>query len=414
MTHILIVGKSFSGLKNYLEEQGYHYTLLQDRATTKFPDKKFKQRVVADFSTPNAILAAVDLIHQKTPIDGAVTVYENYVVHTAHIATHLDLPGMSIAAAEACTDKERMRELFATAPTKISPDFAVITSEREVRDFAAQHTFPLIIKPANLSKSLLVTKSSSLEELLMNYQKTAQQIDRVYEKYAPDQTPKLLIEEFLEGPVFSVDAFVDASGEPHILENVVDYQTGYDIGYDDNFHYSRLLPSRLPADKVEAIRQAAAIGCRTLGMTSSPAHIEIIYTKEGPRIVEIGARNGGYRERMHRLANGIDTTANTLALALNQPLDITAAKNDAVGVFELFPRIPGTFQEIEGESILRSLPSLNYLSIKAHPGDYVGKSSDGYKMCAVVILANHDPAQFAKDAHQLAVEISIITTPEDQ
>jgi glutathione synthase/RimK-type ligase-like ATP-grasp enzyme len=64
-----------------------------------------------------------------------------------------------------------MRELFATAPTKISPDFAVITSEREVRDFAAQHTFPLIIKPANLSKSLLVTKSSSLEELLMNYQK---------------------------------------------------------------------------------------------------------------------------------------------------------------------------------------------------------------------------------------------------
>lgn len=314
---------------------------------------------------------------------------------------------MSEKAARACTDKELMRELFSKTTTKISPDFATIRSEEDVLTFAQSHDFPLIIKPANLSKSLLVTKSNSLNELIANYQKTVRQIDAVYTKYAPNQTPKLLIEEYMEGPIFSVDAFVDANGEPHVLENVVDYQTGYDVGYDDNFHYSRLLPSKLPKDKVEAIRQTAAIGCRALDMTSSPAHIEIIYTKDGPRVVEIGARNGGYRERMHMLANGIDITKNSIALSLNQPLDITPKKNDYVGVFELFPKTDGVFQGIDNEDRLYTLPSFNYLSIKAKPGQFVGKAGDGYKMCAVVILHNNNSQQFSTDMHYLQDHVTV-------
>lgn len=408
--HIVIVGKAFSGIKTYLRDNGYNLTILHDKKVTKYPDKKFKNRVVVDFSDKNALLHAIDTLNQKQPIDGLFTTYENYIVSASILARHLGLPGMSEDAAKACTDKELMRQLFAQVPVKISPDFAVILSEQDVQDFATSHHFPLIIKPANLSKSLLVTKSNTFDELIANYRKTINQIDDVYARYAPGQTPKLLIEEFLEGPIFSVDAFVDADGVPHVLENVVDYQTGYDIGYDDNFHYSRLLPSRLPPNKIEAIRQIAAIGCRTLGMTSSPAHIEIIYTKDGPRIVEIGARNGGYRERMHRLANGIDITANALALALNQPLDIAPKKNDHVGVFELFPKNPGVFLGIENEDKLRNLPSLNYLSIKAKPGQFVGKAGGGYKMCAVAILASESEKLFKKDASFLLDHVLIIAT----
>ena len=410
MTHILIVGKSFSGLKNYLHEHNYAYTVLQDARATKFPDKRFKNRVVADFSDHQRLFQTVDSIHQKTPIDGILATYENYILDASLIAKHLGLPSITPESAQACTDKEHMRELFAAAPIKISPDFTVATSEDDVSKFAKTHTFPLIIKPANLSKSLLVTKSADLDELLQNYRKTIQQVDAVYKKYAPGQTPKLLIEEFMEGSIFSVDAFVDADGEPHVLENVVDYQTGYDIGYDDNFHYSRILPSRLPADKIEAIRQTAAAGCKALGMTSSPAHIEIIYTSDGPRIVEIGARNGGYRERMHMLANGIDITKNAIALSLNQPLDITPKKNDYVGVFELFPKTPGIFHKIENEATLRLLPSLHYLSIKAKPGQFVGKAGDGYKMCAVVILADSSRNTFEADMKTLNTSIYIDTT----
>ncbi len=411
MAHVLIVGKSFSGIKAYLVSRGHEFTVLQDRSATKFPDKKFKNRVVVDVFNEQEMLKVVDEINAIKPINATFVTYEAYVVTSALIAKHLGLPGIGLESAKACTDKELMRELFARAPEKISPDFAVVNSKEDLVQFASAHSFPLILKPANLSKSLLVTKSDTLEELVNNYQKALDLIDTTYKKYAPGRKAKLLIEEYLDGHIHSVDVFNDANGIPHVLENVVDYQTGYDIGYADNFHYSRILPSALPESEIQAIRHTAAVGCEALGMTSSPAHVEIIYTKDGPRIVEIGARNGGYRERMHWLANDIDITANALALALNEPLDIMPRKNDAVGVFELFPKIPGIFTGIAHEEMLRSLPSCNYVSIKAKPGASVGKAGDGHKMCAVVILHNEDSRQFDTDLHFLNTKVSVETEP---
>ena len=408
--HLIIVGDSTKVMRSYLSDHGYDFTTIKDKRLTKFPDKRLKHRVVADFSSRHNVLHIVDNLHKKKPVHGVLVIYERFIADAAAIADHLGLPGLPLAAAEACTDKFVMRQKFSAAPQKISPDFAVVTSEEGVRAFADVHDFPLILKPANLSKSLLVSKANSLDELVQNYAKTMRVIDSVYARYAPGATPKLLIEEFMEGSVHSVDAFVDAQGEPHVLDAVVDYQTGYDIGFNDNFHYSRLLPSKLPAETIARIREVAALGCQALGMKNSPAHVEIILTADGPRIVEIGARNGGYRDRMHALANGIDLDANVIQLSLGQTPHVVATKNEPVGVFELFPKTPGIFTGIANEDRLRELPSLTYLSIPATVGNFVGSSSDGYKMCVIVILHNSDAAQFAKDMAFLNEHVAVQTT----
>jgi biotin carboxylase len=411
MKHILIVGKKFSGLTGAIEKAGYEYTVLKDITTTRFPDKKLKRRVVADFSSTERLLATVDILHDKHPIDGVITVYENYILPTAQIGKHLNLPHLPIKSAEACTDKFLMRTLFDTASEKISPAFATVHSEEDVRIFAAAHSFPLILKPANLAKSLLVTRSDSLEELVANYQKSVQLLESTYKKYAPNRKASLIIEEFLEGSIHSVDAFVGNDGEPLVLDQIVDYKTGYDIGYDDNFHYSRVIPSALTASDQAKLRHCAKIGVRALGIENSPAHIEVIMTKDGPRIVEIGARNGGYRERMHHLANNIDITRAALALALGETPNATSTKNESVAVLELFPKLAGQFKEIHNEQLLRNLPSLTYLSIKPKPGEFVGKSGDGYKMCAVVILHNKDAAIFKQDLDTVTSSIFVSTEP---
>lgn len=406
---ILIVGTSFRTLRKYLLEHGFEYVVLKDILKAKSHDKKLKRRVLCDFSSRESMLKAVDIAVSKYNVSGVIAIYENYILPAAQISEYLELPGLPVETAKACTDKFLMRQKFLSAPQKISPDFAVVNSEEDVRAFAANHTFPLILKPANLAKSLLVFKNNDLEELISSYRRILETMGQVYAKYAPRATPKILIEEFMEGSVHSVEAFVDTDGTPHVLEQVVDYQTGYDIGYDDNFHYSRLLPSALPDKTIADIRHTAELGCRALGMKNSPAHIEIILTKYGPRIVEIGARNGGYRERMHQLANGIDITGNTLRIALGQQPKIHTTRNDHVGVFELFPKQPGTFRGISNEEGLRSLPSLSYYSVKATPGAFAGKSSDGYKMSAVVILHNNDPVQFASDLDYLNSQVRAIT-----
>ena len=174
--------------------------------------------------------------------------------------------------------------------------------------------------------------------------------------------------------------------------------------YTDNHNHTKHYSSDAKMSAIELID-----ACKALGMKSSEAHIEIIMTKKGPRIVEIGARSGGYRERMYRLAYGIDITGNTLALALDEALDIKPRKREPVAVLELFPKIAGKFVGIKNEKALKGLASLKYLSIKASPGDYIGKSSEGYKMTAVIVLHNKDLAQFKRDLDYVDNEVRIET-----
>lgn len=406
---ILIVGQKISNLVNYLDANGYDYIVLKDRKRTKFLDKKFKRRILCDFSNQETVLAAIDSI--KKPVHAVIATFETYILPAAWIADHLGLPGIPIKSAEACTDKYIMRSLFSLAPEKISPDFNVILTEDDLRDFASRHSFPLIIKPANLSKSLLVTKNHDLNELLINYRNTMNIIDDTYQKYAPDRKPKLIIEEFMEVTIHSIDAFVDKNGVPNILEQVVDYKTGYDIGYDDNFHFSRTIPSKLSLDEQKALRHCADVGIRSLNMCNSPAHVEIIMTSDGPRIVEIGARNGGYRDRMHKLANGIDITKAALGIALGSEFSITKTRSDSCAVLELFPRTKGIFREILQEEMIHNLPSLQYCSLKVRPGDIIGKSSDGYKASLIIILHSPDHEKVANDVLAIQNNVEIITDP---
>lgn len=410
MKTVLIVGLSRKAIRDYLLDHGYEYVLLQDTRKILNPEIAPERVVICDFSSWDTIKQALNDVLLRSSIEGVFTSYENYVLPASQIAQNLNLPGLSIEAANACTDKQIMRELFSRAPQKISPEFIEVKSEDDVRMFAESHTFPLILKPANLAKSLMVTKNDNLDQLLSNYRKATETIAAIYAKYAPTRAPKILLEEFMEGTIHSVDAFVDAEGIPHVLQQVVDYQTGYDIGYDDNFHYSRIVPSKLPELHIAQIRETASIGCRALGITNSPAHIEVILTAEGPMIVEIGARNGGYRERMHDVAHGIDITENQLALAFGAKLSLQADKNEPCAVLELFPKTPGYYKELQNETTLSGLRSLVYLAIKQQPGTYVGKSSDGYKMSAIIILHNSDPAVFAADLQYVREQVMVVTT----
>ena len=410
MKTVLIVGDSMKQLRDKVLELGYDYVQLRDVRKCANPEKILKRRVVCDFSSTKNIDKALVELKNRYRVDGIISTYENYILQASYVAEQLNLRGMPITAAEACTDKYLMRKLFEKSPRKISPAFTEVQSLEDVLAFMQTASFPVILKPANLSKSLLVTKSSNISELQANYVKTIATINGIYKKYAPNRIPKILIEEFMEGPVHSVDAFVDEDGIPHVLENVVDYQTGYDIGYDDNFHYSRILPSKLSYEQIADIKEVAALGCKALGMKSSPAHIEIIRTANGPMIVEIGARNGGYRERMHVLANGIDIIKNALALSFGEPLEITPTRDDSCAVLELFPKNPGIFTSVLNEVQLQSLSSLVYFAVKQPLGSIVGKSSDGYKMCAIIILHNTDKVAFDADLEFVNSEVSIVTS----
>lgn len=394
---ILIVGKELRSLTDRLQVEGYDYYVLRDATTTNKPDKKLAHRIVCDFTSKTSVLTAVATINQQITV--VMTLYENYVLPTAWINEQLGLPGMPVNAALACTDKFLMRQAFTSAEgdEPISPDFAMVETEDDVRQFAADHQFPLILKPANLVKSLLVTKSDTLDDLLANYTHTAERIGPIYGQYAPNRTPRIIIEEFLEGSLHSVAAFADHAGTPHLINEVVDLESARSQGFSDNFIYSRSLPSALSAGQQAALYRCATRGVRALGMKNTPAHVEIILTAKGPRIIEIGARNGGYRERMYKLAKDIDIIQATVDCITGKQPALAASKHGFCAVIELFPHQAGAFQAISQQNAVVNLASCSYFALKAAVGQNVGPANDGYKRCAIVTLNHSDRTQFEAD-----------------
>lgn len=407
---IWIVGKSFSEFRSYLSENYIEYGIFWDSAL-ELPEK------LKSVDCPTVYLELQDVAtlpeqlsaHPHLVVDAVITAgYENYVLPAAHIAKHYGIPGPSPESAAAATDKALMRKKFMDFDPSITPHYAEITSWHDIVDFMTTHSFPVILKPASLMKSLLITKSSSMVELEENYKQTIAQVDRLYEKYGVGQHPKIIIEEFLNGSMHTVAGFANAQGDTLIIPSAVDCMTGYDAGYKDNFLYSRAIPTRLAEDIQNQVIAVAKKGIEALGLQSCPAHVEIMLTDQGPKIIEIGARIGGYRPRMYEYAYGIDLQEIMLDIAGGHNPAANPSAQRSIVVYELFPEAEGPFKELVGAKNLSNLPSLRHLSIKPDPGDIIGRSSQGYKAAAVIILGNDDVEQCRRDAEFVNSNVQVV------
>src|SRR5205085_1933818 len=126
-------------------------------------------------------------------------------------------------------------------------------------------------------------------------------------------------------------------------------------------------------------------------MTSTPAHVELVYNDNEVKLIEIGARIGGYRPRMYSISYGIDMVTQEIKLAMGQMPNLSWQFNAYCAVFELFPTREGVFKQIEG---LTDNLELTYYSVKAKPGQTVGPAKNGYKAVAVVIVSSPDRQRF--------------------
>lgn len=395
-TMLWIVGKSFSEFRRYLEDHGVSYGIFWDKSLP-LPEDVTVPVIALDFTHEEGI--AVQLEEHPDIDVSAVLVagYENYVLPGAYIGRYYGVPAPSLEAAVSATDKAVMRRKFIEHDPRISPAFSAVTDWEDIEKFMSAHEFPVMLKPANLMKSLLITKNHSMDELREHYETTRQEIERLYREHSIISPPKIIIEEFLEGSMHTVAAFVDASGEAQIVPGVVDCITAQDMRFSDNFLYCRSMPSRLEEQVQEDIIRVAKESVRALGLTSCPAHIEIMLTRTGPKVIEVGARIGGYRPRMYEYAKGVDMYAAELDLVFGRQPKIDASAARSIAVFELFPDTEGRFEAITHKSALEELPSMRHFSIKPQPGDKIGRASHGYRAVAVAILGNDDAEQFRKD-----------------
>ncbi|MDT0307859.1 ATP-grasp domain-containing protein [Streptomyces sp. DSM 44917] len=186
--------------------------------------------------------------------------------------------------------------------------------------------------------------------------------------------PALIVEEFLDGPEYSVEAH-SAEGEHRILAITRKHLAGCPVGGPAETGYD--LPADLDPPTVREIHALVTATLTTAGQLSGLSQTEVVLTRGGPRLIESHAHPGSpHIAGLLRLATGTDPVALTLASALGLPAPRPAAPGSprCAGVrFLRFP--PGVLAAVEGEREARALAGVREVEIGVPVGARVPETT---------------------------------------
>lgn len=397
-----IVGPVAIDYREYFERHGITYGQFLHTTT----EQHGTDVIGLDFTTAATLRRSLKQLRPGPAVTAVmVTGLEPYVVPAAIIAKHFGVPGLPLRAAKVATDKILMRQKLMAYDPAITPAFVEVGSWQDAENFLREHPGPAMLKPANLMKSLFVTRNSSLGELRQHYRQMMDGLGGHYAEHRLGQ-PRVLIESCLEGSMHTVAGFVDAAGTAHLADQIADCVTARDVGSNDSFIYARSLPTRLGPPEVQSLLEVTRAGVAALGLRNTSVHAELMLTTEGPKIIEIGARIGGFRPRMYEQAYGIDLYSCALHTARGQAVSLVPTRQLASTVIELFPEKTGIFRGLTRGELLGGLPSLKTLKLKTAAGQKVGKASDGFRAAAIINLAG-SLAQVERDSAVIRKHIAI-------
>lgn len=222
------------------------------------------------------------------------------------INDELHLSGISKEMAIRATNKHLMREAFERygAP---SPKSILTKDEEDAwRVFCEEFTTNAILKPSRNSGSrgiAKIEKGIAKEEFIELYHRALDE----------SRDHSVLIEQFIEGPEFSVECIV-WQGEPHVLA-VTDKKTTEAPYFVELGHNQ---PSVYPLEVQQKLKDGAVAGIKALGLTNCAAHCELKLQDGEVYLMEIGARMGGdfISTELTHLSTGIDMVAATINVVL--------------------------------------------------------------------------------------------------
>lgn len=339
---------------------------------------KMGLQVIAVDMNPNAIgfkedgiikevVSTIDLdgvleVAKKYNIDGIMTLASDMPMRTvAVVARELNLVGISLDTAIKATNKAEMRKALNENNVPI-PVYFKVSNKNEYLNAVEQIKnmgYKCIVKPADNSGSRGIT-------LLVDYNKDT--IEEAY-KYSKNYSRNgdLVVEEYMEGPEVSVETLNINS-----VCNVIQITDKLTTGAPFFVEMGHSQPSQLEQNIQEKIKQVAIAANKAIGIENGPSHTEIKITKEGPKIVELGARLGGDNIATHLvpLSTGIDMVEATIKIALGEKCDIIAKYNKGSAI-RYFNTIKGKIKNISGIDEAMCIKGIKQISIVYGVGENI-------------------------------------------
>lgn len=353
------------------------------------------QVVVADMN-PNAIGFEVEGIEKEIistidvdkildaayrhEIDGIMTLATDMPMQAvAAVSEKLNLIGISRETALRATDKAVMRAALKEKNVPI-PLFYKVSNEDEYYEAVQkikEAGCRCIIKPADNSGSRGI-------HLLKDYEKDTIEKAYNYSKQS-SRSGDLLVEEYMEGSEVSVET-LSVNGECHVIQ-ITDKQTTGEPFFVEMGHSQ---PSRLDEKMKNRIAEVAIAANHAIGIENGPSHTEIKVTKDGPKIVELGARLGGdnITTYLTPLSTGVNMVECCIKIALGEMPDLIA-KYDKASAIRYFDIEYGTIERISGIEEAKKIPGVKQVFVVHGAGDVMnGIKSSGDRAGFVIAQAD--------------------------
>lgn len=341
MRKILIIGASLLQLPAILKakEMGFYVGVVDynpDAVGIKYADEFFN---VSTIDT-EGILETAKSFQPK----GIMTLATDMpMCAIASVTRELNLPGISVESALKATDKGEMIQAFKEHGVDI-PWFYIVKNLDKLEAISENITFPCIVKPVDNAGSrgvILVNDSTELNNAY-KYSKTH------------SRNGTVIIEEFMTGNEVSVETMA-INGEIHILAITDKITTGpphfVEMGHSQ--------PSQLPEAVLQKVKNLTVKAMQALCINNGPAHVEIMITPSGPKMIELGARMGGDCITSHLvpLSTGIDMVKATIELAVGETPDLTPKFNKGSAI-RYFNVKPGIIQKITVMEEVEKIPGI--------------------------------------------------------
>ena len=269
------------------------------------------------------------------------------------MAEALRLPGIPYEAALNATDKVRMRRVLAEAGVP-SPQFCEVSHAGDL-DAARVPALPVVVKPVDNMGARGVRRVEQAGELR----------DAVADALTFSRSGRVIIEEFIEGPEFSIDALV-VDGVMHVC-GIADRHIRFPPYFIEVGH---TMPTAYGDREQSQVVAVLSLAARALGIRDGAAKGDIFLTDRGAMVGEVAARlSGGYMSGWtYPYASGVPLTEAGMRISLGlDPGDLsprrrwTSAERASVS-------IPGRVSEVMDSRRRGAVGASRRFSSVAPPG----------------------------------------------
>lgn len=314
----------------------------------------------------------------------------------AKLCRHFGLPGPNPASIDQCCDKFNQRQLLAEAEVPV-PAYRMATNAVEVEIAAAEIGLPVILKPAAGNGSTGVRLCRDAEELAEH---TVYLLGGTYEWQT---SPRILVEEFAQGPYFLAD----------IMGNTIIEIGAGDFGPPPNFVYREYTyPASLTHDQRTRITDVSLSCLGALDLNWGPTNIEFRWTERGPVVIEVNPRLAGSPDpQLIQLACGVDLVTEHIKLVIGDECDLRKRHSQTASARFLVPDRAGTLDRIDGADQAAGVPGVAEVTWYIRPPTPIIMKGDCRDCIGHVIAASPTPTQTSAILQRAVDSITWSITP---